>query len=106
MSALGQLRDEVTIRSRRTGPGGTDDMTLRAHVYSVDGVNPTEPNRPGLLVTQLRVLVPGKLERPLDASQDDVIHHGTVYRMDGPPMGRYRRGKVHHWTIKLERVDG
>lgn len=106
MSIRGQLHDTVTIRSKKIGSGRPEDMTLPAHVYSVDGANPTQANRPGLLVTQLRALIPGKLARPLDAVNDQVVHHGTVYNMDGPPLGRYRRGKVHHWTINLERVDG
>lgn len=106
MSIRGQLQDTVTIRSRSTGTGRPEDMTVPAHVYSVDGANPTLANRPGLLVTQLRALIPGNLSRPLDASNDDVVHHGTAYKMDGPALARYRRGKVHHWTINLENVTG
>ena len=46
------------------------------------------------------------LPREVDPYYDRVVHHGTTYKIDGPPMGRYRRGKVHHWTINLERITG
>lgn len=104
MGAL-QLHDRVTIRSTLTGSGRPEDMTVRAHVYTVSGTNPAEPNRPDLMVTTLRVIV-GPTPRPVVATSDVVEHHGTAYRIDGPPMGRYRRGKLHHWTINLERTTG
>lgn len=100
-----QLRDTVTIRSERTGSARPEDMTVPAHVYTVSGANPREPNRPALMVASLRAIV-GPTPRPVDPSQDRVVHHGTVYRIDGPPMGRYRHGKIHHWTIELVRATG
>lgn len=100
-----QLKDTVTIRSERTGSDRPDDMTLRAHVYTVSGSNPREPNRPGLLVESLRAIV-GPPPRPISPAEDLVEHHGTVYQITGPPMGRYRNGRLHHWTIELERTTG
>lgn len=100
------LRDEVTVRSRLTGSSRPDDMTVPAHVYTLSGSNPAEPNRPGLMVHALRAIIGPDVPRPVDPAADDVIHKGTVYRIDGPPMGRYQRGELHHWTINLERITG
>lgn len=101
----GQLHDQITVTSSTVGPDRPDDMTVPAHVYTMSGVNPAERNRPGLLVASLRAII-GPTPRAVDPIDDRVIHHGTEYRIDGPPMGRYRRGKLHHWTINLERVTG
>lgn len=100
------LWDEVTVRSRLTGSERPDDMTVPAHVYTVSGSNPAEPNRPGLMVHVLRAIIGPGAPRAVEPANDDVIHDGTAYRVDGPPMGRYRRGRLHHWTINLERVTG
>ena len=100
------LWDQVTVRSRLSGGGRPDDMTVPAHVYTVSGSNPTEPNRPGLIVDVLRVIIGPDAPRAVDPVNDDVIHKGTAYRIGGPPMGRYRRGRLHHWTINLERITG
>ena len=100
-----QLHDTITITSTLTGSGRPEDMTVRAHVYTLSGENPAEPNRPYLMVSQLRAMV-APLPREVDPAYDRVVHHGTTYKIDGPPMGRYRRGKVHHWTINLERITG
>lgn len=100
------LWDEVTVRSRLTGGERPDDMTVPAHVYTVSGSNPTEPNRPGLMVHVLRAIIGPDAPRAVEPANDDVIHDGTTYRVDGPPMGRHRRGRLHHWTINLERVTG
>lgn len=105
MSNRLQLHERVTIRSKLSGPGRPEDVTVRAHVYSVSGTAPSEPNRPGLLVDSLRVII-GPLGRELDPINDQVVHRGITYPMDGRPMGRYQRGKLHHWTINLERVTG
>lgn len=100
-----QLRDRVTITSTVVGSGRPEDVTVRAHVYTVSGTAPWEANRPGLLVDELRVMI-GPLDRELDPLTDRVIHHGTTYPMNGRPMGRYRHGRLHHWTINLERTTG
>lgn len=100
-----QLKDTVTVRSQIAGSGRPEDMTLRAHVYTISGSNPREPNRPGLLVSALRVIV-GPTPRPIDPVEDRVEHHGIVYWIAGPPMGRYRNGRLHHWTVELERTTG
>lgn len=100
------LWDEVTVSSRLAGAGRPDDMTVPAHVYTVSGSNPADPNRPGILVHQLRAIIGSAAPRAIDPVNDDVIHKGTAYRMDGPPMGRYRRGRLHHWTLNLERTTG
>lgn len=100
-----QLHDRVTITSTITGSARPEDVTVRAHVYTVSGTAPYEANRPGLLVDSLRVII-GPLARPLDPITDRVIHRGITYPMDGRPMGRYRRGRLHHWTINLERTTG
>ena len=100
------LWDQVTVRSRISGGGRPDDMIVPAHVYTVSGSNPTEPNRPGLIVDVLRVIIGPDAPRAVDPVNDDVIHRGTTYRIGGPPMGRYRRGRLHHWTINLERITG
>ena len=100
-----QLHDRVTITSTLTGTARPEDVTVRAHVYTVSGTAPYEANRPGLLVDTLRVII-GPLDRELDPLTDRVIHRGTTYPMDGRPMGRYRRGKLHHWTINVERTTG
>lgn len=99
------LHDRVTISSTLTGGARPPDVTVKAHVYSVSGAAPYEPNRPGLLVDSLRVIV-GPDVRELDPITDRVIHRGTTYPMDGRPMARYRRGRLHHWTINLERTTG
>ena len=100
-----QLHDTITITSTLAGGGRPEDMTVRAHVYTLSGANPAEPNRPALMVSQLRAMV-APLPRELDTFYDRVEHHGTEYRIDGPAMGRYRRGRLHHWTISLERTTG
>lgn len=100
------LRDEVTISSRLSGSGRPDDITVPAHVFTVSGSNPYEPNRPGLLVEVLRVIVGPDMPRAVDWTSDDVAHKGTTYRMNGAPMGRYQHGRLHHWTINLERMTG
>lgn len=100
-----QLRDRVTIRSELSGSGRPEDMTVRAHVHTVSGANPRQANRPGLMIQELRVIV-GPTPRPVDPVNDRIVHHGTEYRIDGPPMGRYRNGTIHHWTINLERSTG
>lgn len=104
MSTL-PLHDQITIVSTKVGGDRPDDMTVPAHVYAVSGTSPRDQNRPGILVTELRAMT-GPLPRPIDAPNDDVQHHGDTYRIDGPPLGRYRRGRLHHWTITLERVTG
>ena len=100
------LWDEVTVRSRLTGANRPPDMTVPAHVYTVSGSNPWEPNRPGIMVHELRAVIGPDAPRAVDPANDDVIHKGTPYRVNGPPMGRYRRGRLHHWTINLERTTG
>lgn len=105
MSTRLQLHDRVTIRSTLTGPARPADMTVRAHVYWVSAATPWEPNRPGLIVDSLRAIL-APLPRDLEFTTDRVTHHGTEYRINGSPMVRYRRGKVHHVTINLERTDG
>ena len=100
------LWDQVTVRSRLTGAERPDDMTVPAHVYTVSGTNPEYPYRPGMMVHSLRAIIGPDTPRAVDPVNDDVIHKGTTYRIDGPPMGRYRRGQVHHWTINLERITG
>ena len=100
------LWDRVTITSRLTGSERPADMTVPAHVYTVSGTNPWEPNRPGVMVHSLRAMVGPDLPRPVDPTSDDVVHKGTAYRLDGPPMGRYKRGALHHWTLNLERTTG
>lgn len=100
-----RLHDEVTIVSTLTGSARPADLTVRAHVYWVSGAAPYERNRPGLLVDALRVIV-GPLPRELNPTSDRVMHHGIEYNIDGRPMVRYRRGKVHHLTINLERTTG
>ncbi len=100
-----QLHDRVTITSQRTDSDRPEDMTVPAHVYTLSGENPREPDRPYLMVSVLRAIV-GPLPREVEPSQDRLVHHGTEYRIDGPPMGRYRRGRLHHWTINLERITG
>src|SRR5699024_5861838 len=100
------LWDEVTVRSRLTGDQRPDDMTVPAHVYTVSGTNPEYPYRPGMMVHSLRAIIGPDTPRAVDPVNDDVIHKGTAYRIDGPPMGRYRRGQVHHWTINPERITG
>lgn len=99
------LHDKVTITSTLTGSKRPDDMTVPAHVYTVSGSNPREPLRLGLMVSELRAMV-GPLPRQIEPGTDRVIHHGQEYRVDGPPMGRYRRGRLHHWTINLRRATG
>lgn len=102
----GQLHDSITIRSTvPEGPSRPEDMTVPAHVYTLSGANPREPDRPFLMVSSLRAIV-GPLPRELDPAYDRVDHHGTEYRIDGPAMGRYRRGRLHHWTMNLERITG
>lgn len=102
-----QLRDRVSVRSTLTGSERPDDMDgIPAMVFTIDASNPMEPNRPGLLVTRLRAMLPGTLPRPVDPNNDRVTHDGREYRLDGEPMGRYRRGKIHHWTLNLERTTG
>ena len=100
------LWDEVTVRSRLTGAERPDDMTVPAHVYTVSGSNPFEPNRPGIMVHVLRAIIGADAPRAVDPVNDDVVHKGTTYRVDGPPMGRYRRGRLHHWTSNRERTTG
>lgn len=100
-----QLRDHVTIASSTTGSTRPEDMTVRAHVYTVSGSNPFEPNRPGLMVTELRCIIEPTM-REIQPATDIVTHHGTEYWIEGPPMGRYRHGKLHHWTLNLVRTTG
>lgn len=100
------LWDQVTVRSRLTGDGRPDDMTVAAHVYTLSGANPAEANRLDMLVHVLRAIIGPDAPRAVDPVNDDVIHQGITYRVDGPPMGRYRRGRLHHWTINLERITG
>lgn len=100
-----QLRDSITIRSSLTGTGRPADMTVPAHVYTLSSANPRDSQRLYIEVTTLRAIV-GPLPRPVDSSNDRVVHRGTEYKMDGPPLGRYRRGRLHHWTINLERITG
>lgn len=100
------LWDQVTVRSRLTGDQRPEDMTVPAHVYTLSGSNPAEPNRLDMLVHVLRAIIGPDAPRAVDPVNDDVIHQGTAYRVDGPPMGRYRRGRLHHWTINLERITG
>lgn len=102
------LRDEVTFRSRLISEDATrpKDMTVPAMVYTVTGEHPLETNRPGLLVRELRAIVPGELPRPIDPVNDDCIHKGYAYRVDGPPLGRYRAGRIHHWTVNLWQSEG
>lgn len=100
-----RLPDRVTIRSTLTGDGRPEDQTVRAHVFTLSGTAPTEANRPFVLVASLRCII-GPGAREVSPSTDRIIHHGTEYRVDGPPMGRYRAGKLHHWTLNLERITG
>ena len=99
------LHDRVTITSTLTGDGRPDDMTVPAHVHTVSATGDYTTTRPGAMVQQLRVII-GATPRPIAPATDQVVHHGTTYRIDGPPMGRYRRGRLHHWTINLERTTG
>lgn len=100
-----QLHDSITVRSTRVGSGRPDDMTVPAHVYTVSGSNPREPLRLGLMVSELRAMV-GPLPRQIEPGTDRIVHDGLEYHVDGPPMGRYRRGRLHHWTINLRRATG
>lgn len=100
-----QLRDRVTITSTLTGEGRPEDQTVRAHVFTLSGTAPTEATRPFALVAALRCII-GPEAREVDPNRDRIVHHGTEYRVDGPPMGRYRNGKIHHWTLNLERITG
>lgn len=100
------LWDALTVSSRLTGSGRPADMTVSAHVFTVSGSNPFEPNRPGLMIEVLRAILAPDLPRAIDWTSDDVVHKGTTYRVDGPPMGRYQHGRLHHWTINLKRSDG
>lgn len=100
------LWDQVTVRSRREDAGRPADMTVPAHVYTVSGTNPREPDRLSMMVHELRAIIGPDLPRPIDPASDDVVHQGTAYRVNGPPMGRYRRGVLHHWTVNLERITG
>ncbi len=97
------LHDSITISSSLTGTGRPADVTVPAHVYTLSGANSDDPFKPFLTVSVLRAIV-GPTPRPIEPATDEVVHHGTTYRIDGPPMGRYRRGKLHHWTINLERI--
>ena len=99
------LHDKVTITSTRTGAERPDDMTVPAHVHTVSATGDYTTTRPGAMVQQLRVII-GPTPRAIAPATDRVVHHGTTYRIDGPPMGRYRRGRLHHWTINLERKTG
>lgn len=99
-----QLHDRVTITSTLTGSDRPGDVTVRAHVYTVSSVNPDEDMSVGYLVEQLRAII-GPPPRELDPNTDRVVHRGVTYPMDGRPMARYRRGKLHHLTINLERTS-
>src|SRR5699024_7984037 len=100
------LWDEVTVRSRLTGDQRPDDMTVPAHVYTVSGTNPEYPYRPGMMVHSLRATIGPDPPAAVARANDDKTQGGPAPRIDGPPMGRYRRGQVHHWTINLERITG
>lgn len=100
-----QLHDSVTIVSTLTGAERPDDMTVPAHVHTVSASGDYSAIVPGALVHQLRAMV-GPTPRPITPATDHVVHHGRTYRIDGPPMGRYRRGRLHHWTLNLERFSG
>lgn len=102
-----QLRDRVDIRSKLTGSSRPEDMAdVRAHVFTLTGAEgSSDPTRPYLLVESLRMIV-GPTARPIDPVNDVVTHHGTDYSPDGPPMGRYRNGRIHHWTVNLRRTTG
>lgn len=97
------LHDSITISSSLTGAGRPADMTVPAHVYTLSSAKPGDSQQLYVEVTSLRAMV-GPLPRPVDSINDRVTHRGTEYRIEGPPLGRYRRGRLHHWTINLERV--
>lgn len=99
-----QLRDRVTITSSIAGAERPEDMTVPAHVYTISGNNPREPDRLYLMVSVLRAII-APTPRPIDPVSDTVTHQGTAYRIDGPPLGRYRNGRIHHWTLNLERTE-
>ena len=100
------LWDQVTVRSRLTGDQRPDDMTIPAHVYTLSGANPAESNRLDMLVHALRAIIGPDAPRAVDPVNDDVIHQGTTYRVDGPPLGRYRRGRRPPGPLNRERATG
>lgn len=102
----GQLRDTITLVSTLEGSGRPEDVDLPAHVFTVSSADRAEAGRPYLVVEQLRCMIGPVPGRTPDSAYDRIVHKGTEYRIDGAPMGRYRNGKIHHWTINLERATG
>lgn len=101
-----QLRDRITLVSTLEGSGRPDDVDLPAHVFTVSSVDSGDSTRPHLVVEKLRCMIGPIPGRDPDTGYDRIIHKGTEYQIDGAPMGRYRNGNIHHWTINLKRATG
>lgn len=99
-----QLRDTITLVSTLQGSGRPEDVEVPAHVFTVSSVDSADPLRPSLVLEKLRCMIGPVPGRTPDPAYDRIVHKGIEYKMDGAPMGRYRRGKIHHWTINLERA--
>lgn len=94
------LHDAITIvRSQQPEDEG---VTVPASVYfTTTGVSATSGS---LFATeQLRAIV-RTLPRDLTPTADAVFWRGTRYTLDGAPMPRMKRGRVHHYTIPLQRT--
>lgn len=92
-----RLDDTVTLTSSGTS------MDVPAHVYYTStGVDVGSGNV--YATEQLRAIVPRLPELPMTPTTSSVTWRGDQYSLAGPPMVRMRRGRVHHYTIPLQRT--
>lgn len=94
------LHDRVTIAGAQQDE--TEGTTVPAMVYFTStGVSAQSGS---LFATeQLRAIV-ARLPRKITPTTDVVWWRGTRYSLDGDPMAHMRKGRLHHYTIPLQRT--
>lgn len=98
------LGDQVTVQAT-TGTAQPGQFDTSAYVYWASSVEHVTELAGVQAVTTLRAILPAQLPRELSTSTDRILWRGDSYRIIGEPMARMRRGRVHHWTINLERIS-
>lgn len=83
------------------GPGATVAAVLPAHVGHSSVMAADEPGAAVQVVEELRAIIE---PWPWDHTTHRARWRGVEYRDDGPPMVRRKRGRDHHFTIRLKRV--